>query len=158
VAVSSGAEIGGGIISDINITPLTDVMLVLLIIFMVTATFFISEPAMKVSLPPAVTSERETKQAGEITVIVSEAGTLFVDNEHVAPAGLVQALMRAARRVQSEPKVVVIRGDKQATYGAIIWVMDAARLVGLRHVSLATEEASKSGADSSSRSPGERPR
>jgi len=131
-----------GIISDINITPLTDVMLVLLIIFMVTATFFVTEPAMKVNLPPAVTSEREPEQGSEITVIVNRAGALFVDERQVMPADLVQALMAAAKRVQGERKVVMVRGDKQAAYGAVIWVMDAARLVGLRHVSLATAEVS----------------
>ena len=60
----------GAIIADINITPLTDVMLVLLIIFMVTATFFVTEPAMEVVLPPAVSSDLVTKEDGEITVIV----------------------------------------------------------------------------------------
>ena len=132
-----------GIISDINITPLTDVMLVLLIIFMVTATFFVTEPAMKVNLPPAVTSELEPEARGEITVIVNRAGTLFVDDRQVRPADLVQVLMATAKRVQREPKIVVVRGDRQAAYGAVIWVMDAARLVGLRHVSLATEEAKR---------------
>jgi len=142
MALNSQGEVGGsGIISDINITPLTDVMLVLLIIFMVTATFFVAEPAMKVNLPPAVTTDREPEAGGEITVIVNRAGALFVDNRPVRPADLVQALMAAARRIPKERKVVVVRGDKQAAYGAVIWVMDAARLVGLRHVSLATEEA-----------------
>jgi biopolymer transport protein ExbD len=131
------------IISDINITPLTDVMLVLLIIFMVTATFFVAEPAMKVNLPPAVTSEREPAKGSEITVIVNRAGEVLVEDRQVKPVDLVQALMAAAKRVRAEPKVVVVRGDKQAAYGAVIWVMDAARLVGLRHVSLATEEASR---------------
>ena len=60
----------GAIIADINITPLTDVMLVLLIIFMVTATFFVSEPAMQVQLPSAVSSDLVPREQGEITVIV----------------------------------------------------------------------------------------
>jgi biopolymer transport protein ExbD len=141
MALSGPSEVGGSsIIADINITPLTDVMLVLLIIFMVTATFFVTEPAMKVNLPPAVTSEREPEEGGEITVIVNRAGVLFVDNRQVRPADLVQALMAAARRIPNERKVVVVRGDRDDAYGAVIWVMDAARLVGLRYVSLATEE------------------
>jgi len=48
--------------------------------------------------------------------------------------------MEAARRVSAERKVVVVRGDREAAYGQIIWSMDSARLVGLRHVSLATEQ------------------
>jgi biopolymer transport protein ExbD len=127
------------IISEINITPLTDVMLVLLIIFMVTATFFVAEPAMQVELPPAVTSEIVTKGDGEITVIVNRDGDLFVNDQAVPAQELTQALMEAAREVTADQKVVVVRGDTEAAYGQIIWIMDSARLVGLRHVSLATE-------------------
>jgi biopolymer transport protein TolR len=128
----------GTIIAEINITPLTDVMLVLLIIFMVTATFFVTEPAMQVELPPAVSSDLVAKQDGEITVIVNAEGQLFV-NEQATPAEqLTQALMAAARETTGDPKVVVVRGDSEAAYGQIIWIMDSARLVGLRNVSLAT--------------------
>jgi len=128
------------IISDINITPLTDVMLVLLVIFMVTATFLVAEPAMQVELPPAVTSELETKKDGEIRVVVSRDGGLFVNERPVSADRLAQELMEAARGVSAERKVVVVRGDREAAYGQIIWIMDSARLVGLRHVSLATEQ------------------
>jgi biopolymer transport protein ExbD len=139
VAIQSQST-NGSIIAEINITPLTDVMLVLLIIFMVTATFFVSEPAMEVDLPPAVTSERATRGNGEITVIVNRDGDIFVDEQRVSVEALTQALMEAARKVESDQKLVVVRGDREAAYGQIIWIMDSARLVGLRHVSLATEE------------------
>jgi biopolymer transport protein TolR len=129
----------GTIIAEINITPLTDVMLVLLIIFMVTATFFVTEPAMEVELPPAVTSGVTPQQDGEITVIVNAEGQLFVNGEATPAEQLTQSLMDAAREIIAEPKVVVVRGDTDAAYGQIIWIMDSARLVGLRNVSLATE-------------------
>jgi len=129
----------GDIIADINITPLTDVMLVLLIIFMVTATFFVTEPAMEVVLPPAVSSDLVTKEDGEITVIVTAEGKLFVNEQATQAEGLTEALLEAARETESERKVVVVRGDTEAAYGQIIWIMDSARLVGLRNVSLATE-------------------
>jgi len=134
------------IISEINITPLTDVMLVLLIIFMVTATFFVAEPAMQVELPPAVSSELVTKGNGEITVIVNRDGDLFVDEQRVSAERLTEALMDAARNIDADRKVVVVRGDREAAYGQIIWIMDSARLVGLRHVSLSTERPEEDGA------------
>jgi biopolymer transport protein TolR len=133
-----------GIISEINITPLTDVMLVLLIIFMVTATFFVAEPAMQVELPPAVTSELVPREDGEITVVVKQDGGMTVDDRPTTETGLTNALLEAARTIQAERKVVVVRGDRQAAYGRVIWIMDAARLVGLRNVSLATEEPGRS--------------
>jgi len=138
MAVSLQRE-SNDIICEINITPLTDVMLVLLIIFMVTATFFVAEPAMQVELPPAVSSELVTREQNEITVLVNSAGEMRVGDTAVSEDGLTQALMDAARRISTPDKTVVIRGDRQAAYGKVIWIMDAARLVGLRHVSLATE-------------------
>jgi biopolymer transport protein ExbD len=134
-----------GIISEINITPLTDVMLVLLIIFMVTATFFVAEPAMQVELPPAVTSELVTKEDGEITVIVRQDGGMTVNDRPTTEADLTNALLEAARSIRAEKKVVVVRGDREAAYGRVIWIMDAARLVGLRNVSLATEKPGRGG-------------
>ena len=129
----------GDIIAEINITPLTDVMLVLLIIFMVTATFFVTEPAMQVELPPAVSSDLVTRKDGEITVVINREGDLFVDEQKVAPEELTRALLDAARESISDYKVVVVRGDTEAAYGQIIWIMDSARLVGLRNISLSTE-------------------
>ena len=129
-----------GIISEINITPLTDVMLVLLIIFMVTATFFVAEPAMQVALPPAVTSELVPKEEGEITVIVKQDGSMTVNDKPTTESDLTNALLDAARSIHADKKVVVVRGDREAAYGRVIWIMDAARLVGLRNVSLATEK------------------
>jgi biopolymer transport protein ExbD len=129
-----------GIISEINITPLTDVMLVLLIIFMVTATFFVAEPGMQVELPPAMTSELVPKEDGEITVIVKKDGGMTVNDQPTTEAGLTNALLEAARSSHADRKVVVVRGDREAAYGRVIWIMDAARLVGLRNVSLATEK------------------
>ena len=64
---------------------------------------------------------------------------LFVDDEPVSADQLTQALIAAARNIEAERKVVMVRGDHQAAYGQIIWIMDSARLVGLRHISLATE-------------------
>ena len=132
----------GKIISDINITPLTDVMLVLLIIFMVTATFFVAEPAMRVSLPSAVTGTTEAEDTRDIAVTISETGEVGVNGKMVRMQDLVQELLNAAREIEGK-KVVRIRGDKDVRYGAIIYVMDAARLVGLRHVALATEKESE---------------
>jgi biopolymer transport protein TolR len=139
MAIPSLQDGDGAIISEINITPLTDVMLVLLIIFMVTATFFVAQPAMQVELPPAVSSELVTKEQGEITVTVGRDGAMRVADQPVAEEDLTQALMEAARNLHGENKTVVVRGDREAAYGKVIWIMDAARLVGLRHVSLATE-------------------
>jgi biopolymer transport protein ExbD len=127
------------IISEINITPLTDVMLVLLIIFMVTATFFVTQPAMQVELPSAISSERIPKTDGEITVFVNQDGSLCIADKPIKKEELSTALIEAAKMIHTEPKTVVVKGDNDAAYGQIIWIMDSARLVGLRNISLATK-------------------
>jgi len=133
---------GAKIISDINITPLTDVMLVLLIIFMVTATFFVAEPAMRVRLPSAVTGQKATDESQEISVTISKDGEIEVEGKQVALEGLVEELIAAARAVEGS-KIVRIRADREVRYGTIIFAMDAARLVGLNHIALATETAAE---------------
>jgi len=130
------------IISEINITPLTDVMLVLLIVFMVTATFFMAEPTMQVSLPSAVTGEKQVGETKEISVTISRIAEVEVNGKATTMQDLVKELMRAAKEIEGD-KVVRIRADKEVQYGAIIYAMDAARLVGLRRVALATAQEEK---------------
>jgi biopolymer transport protein ExbD len=127
------------IISDINITPLTDVMLVLLIIFMVTATFLVVEPSFDVRLPGAVTARSQPEPERTITISVSQAGDLEVNGGAVERKHLVESLIAAARNLPPGERLVMVRGDRDADYGTIVYVMDAARLVGLRQVALATE-------------------
>ena len=88
-----------------------------------------------------MTSELVPKSNGEITVLVKEGGAVTVDGRPATDANLTSVLLEAARNIQADKKVVVVRGDRQAAYGKVIWIMDAARLVGLRNVSLATEQS-----------------
>jgi len=127
------------IITDINITPLTDVMLVLLIIFMVTATFLVIEPSLDVRLPSAVTARSRPEPECTITVSIARDGALKVNGKPADREHLVDALLAAARNLPPGQRLVMVRGDRDANYGTIIAVMDAARLVGLRQVALATE-------------------
>jgi biopolymer transport protein ExbD len=127
------------IISDINITPLTDVMLVLLIIFMVTATFLVVEPSLNVRLPSAVTARNRPEPERTVTVVISRGGGLQVNGKRTDREHLVDSLIVAARNLPPGQRSVMVRGDRDADYGTIVYVMDAARLVGLRDVALATE-------------------
>ncbi|KPJ62532.1 hypothetical protein AMK68_04820 [candidate division KD3-62 bacterium DG_56] len=129
------------IISDINITPLTDVMLVLLIIFMVTATFLVVEPSLDVRLPSAVTARARPEPERTITVSVAREGGIKVNGRASDREHLVEAMLAAARNLPPGERVVMVRGDRDADYGTIVFVMDAARLVGLTKVALATEPA-----------------
>ncbi len=128
----------GGMIGQMNITPLTGVMLILLIVLMATATILVPEPSPPVDLPAAASSEIIAGERGEIVVAVDRDGALFVDEQPVGAEEFTRALLDASRRLAADRKVVLVRADLEAPYGRIIWIMDSARLAGLRHIALAT--------------------
>lgn len=124
------------IVSGINITPLTDVALVLLLIFMMTATFLGLEEGIEVELPGAATATPR-EDVGAILVLVDGSGRVVIDSQEIRSDQLIPAFREKARVGGS--KQVVIRGDRKASYQDVFRVMDAARLAGLSDIALATQ-------------------
>jgi biopolymer transport protein ExbD len=129
-----GAGGGDAIVAEINITPLTDVFLVLLIIFMVTASAIQSQ-GKNVNLPEAAVSD--TSPQG-VTVTVTKDGLVQVNDETVAPDQLVPALTAALE--DSREKFVVLRGDRQVLLGQAVNILDVAQQAGARGIGLATRK------------------
>ena len=131
-----------------NVTPLVDVVLVLLIIFMVVI------PAMsevvEVKLPGIVNvDEKQDEKAKPFILSVSEQGALFIDEDSVAPAKLELALRAASRR---EPtRRLVLRADVGIPYGKIRPIYLVAQEVGFPGVSLRVNHRRESGAPTASR-------
>jgi biopolymer transport protein TolR len=121
-------------LSEINVTPFVDVALVLLIIFMVTASAIQSQ-SKNVNLPEAAVSE--TSPQG-VTVTVTKDGTVQVNDETVPPAKLVAALTAALE--DSREKFVVLRGDRQVLLGQAVNILDVAQQAGARGIGLATRK------------------
>jgi biopolymer transport protein ExbD len=124
-------------ITDINITPLVDVCLVLVIIFMVTAPMF-SEPALKVDLPAAHTKEGEEKD--KITLTLSKDGQYALDYEKFATAEALTPRLKE-KLAESESKLVILRADKDADYGPLTDLMARAKDAGARSMTIATEQS-----------------
>jgi biopolymer transport protein ExbD len=122
---------------EINVTPLTDVALVLLVIFMLTATFLGVEQGVDVDLPGAA-SATPRQDVGAVLVMVAMDGRVRIDSQEIPRDKLVQAFREKA--AVGGRKQVVIRGDRAASYKAVFEVMDAARLAGLSDISLATQQ------------------
>ncbi len=120
------------IVAEINITPLTDVFLVLLIIFMVT-TSVIQSQSKNVDLPGAEVSEL-TPQG--VTVTVTQEGRLLVNDEPTSEADLYAALEAALSRARE--KLVILRGDRQVLLGQAVNVLDVAQQAGAKGIALAT--------------------
>ena len=122
-------KLGGGgdePLTEINIVPLVDIVLVVLIIFMVTATYMDDE-GIKVTLPEAATGE--TVEPSSLGITVAADGALFLDGAPVTE----QALRAAVRTAKSEhPDVVcLIAGDKDARHGDVTRVIDLVKQEGV---------------------------
>ena len=118
----------------INITPLIDVMFLLLIFFMVSATFR-QFPGIDISLPVAATAEPQ-EQRGH-TVYVTAAGALLLDNQEVTVPGLRLALAEILER-QPDARLV-LEAHGRAPFEAVVTAMDIAREVGGSRLIIATE-------------------
>lgn len=138
-----GEESGdGGIVAEINITPLTDVFLVLLIIFMVTSSV-IANTGKDVDLPEAAQSSDTPPQAVNVTVTAAEE--VQVNGEAVRMEDLRARLEQAL--AQTEDKTVILRGDRELVLGRAVYVLDQAQLAGAEGFALATtrEKAARGG-------------
>jgi biopolymer transport protein ExbD len=135
-ALPSGDDSGDGddgIVAEINVTPLTDVFLVLLIIFMVTTTIVQNE-GKNIDLPEGTHSE-ETPQG--VTVSVGQDGRIQVNERVVEHADLLSALEEAVAGAQE--KIVVLRGDKNILFGEAVNILDLAQQAGAKGISIATQ-------------------
>jgi biopolymer transport protein TolR len=127
--------------ADINVTPLVDVMLVLLIIFMVTAPLLAA--GMKVDLPRAKAAQPLNPKE-PVVVIVGKDGQVALGADTIDPADLVQ-LVRA-RMGGDSSRIVHLRGDKDAAYGQVVAVMDQLATHGITHIAIVTDAGKKAAA------------
>jgi biopolymer transport protein ExbD len=125
----------GGVKSDINVTPLVDVMLVLLIIMMLVAPLL--QQGVQLTLPTAVNTIDKPDTADQTVVYVDAQGKLYV-NQILVPVDDVPARLQAHFEDKTE-RIVYLRGDRDAPYGAIMSMMDALRKAGIDSVALITE-------------------
>ncbi len=120
--------------SEVNLTPMLDVVFIMLIFFIVTASF-VKEAGIDVSRPPAATAER--KERGNILVAITENDQIWIDRRQVDPRALRANIERL--HAENPQGSVVIQADKNSKNGLLVTVMDAARLAGVSNVSLAAE-------------------
>lgn len=123
---------------EINLVPMIDVLLVILIFLMITTTYSkFSE--MEISLPQA-TSDKPVEHPNVISISVSAAGAYGVNGVSVEQS-TAEALSSALRKTAEDrpDPVIVINADADATHQAVIRVMEAARLAGYNHITFTTE-------------------
>jgi biopolymer transport protein ExbD len=120
--------------NEVNLTPMLDVVFIMLIFFIVTASF-VKEAGIDVNRPNAATAER--KEKGNILVAISENNQIWIDRRQVDP----RALRANIERMHAENPLaaVVIQADEESKNKLLVLVMDAARLAGVKNVSIAAE-------------------
>ena len=119
--------------NEINITPLTDIFLVLLIIMMVIAPL-LDQQGLNLTVPENVAEEQlKNKDSKIMTVMVAADDTFYMDDQIVAPKDLENAI-RA--QINNYPDGLLIRSDEESTHGAVVKVMDSARNAGVKSISI----------------------
>jgi biopolymer transport protein ExbD len=124
------------VIADINITPFVDIILVVLIIFMVTASTIV-ETSIKVNLPDAATGEATESTSLGLTLL--EDGGLMLDGVRVTPEELGETLVKA--KAESDEVVCLIAADRLVAHGRVIWLMDLVKSKGITKFALNINKA-----------------
>ena len=132
----SAEESGEGLMAEINITPLTDIFLVLLIIFMITTSAMV-ESAAKVNLPKA---SQTVQEARGLTVSMTADGKIFVNQMQVDRAQLEPTLRDLL--ADDAKKLVILQGDQSVMLGEAVHIMDLAKRAGAQAISIAAQKVS----------------
>jgi len=124
--------------AEINVTPLVDVMLVLLIIFMVTA------PLLKAGVPVELPESRAkalAEEARQVTIAMARDGKVYLDDIELAPGELADRLAGLPREADGAPPQVTLRADRGLDYGAVMGVMGELNRAGFNRIALVTSAA-----------------
>lgn len=129
--------------SDINITPLTDIFLVLLIIFMVTSTVIVNQSqgakaGLKVNLPQGGASD-VTTSANDLSIAILTDGRLVLGGDVVSADELKRALEQA--KAKSPDTLVIVQADEGVPHGKVVEVMEMAKTAGLAQLAIGVREA-----------------
>lgn len=132
-----GNDDNGNIFAEINITPLTDIFLVLLIIFMITSSAIV-ESGGRVNLPSVVKTQSEPRGT---TVTITPAHEIYVNQKKVSEANLEGSLREALNA--SPDKIVILRGDREVLLGEAVRVLSRIKKAGAAEIAIAAEMEKK---------------
>jgi len=144
MAMNMGAAASGGhrrrrrhaVMSEINVTPMVDVMLVLLIIFMISA------PLLTVGVPidlPQTQANSLNQDKEPLTVSVNDKGQVFLQNSEIAVDELVPKLRAVTEARGGAAERIFVRGDRKVDYGTVMKIMGRLSAAGFSRVALVTE-------------------
>ena len=135
MAMNVGGKSEGEVMSDINVTPLVDVMLVLLIIFIITIPVIVAQ--VHLNLPKATNLPTQTKPEN-ITISVDKDGNMYWNTKLLPSLAVLKDELRGIARIDPQPEVH-IRGDSDVRYQFVGQVLVASQQIGIRKVAFITE-------------------
>jgi biopolymer transport protein ExbD len=128
-----------GEITGINVTPLVDVMLVLLVVFMVTSTYIVQQ-SIQVQLPKAATGEN-TPKVKNLAFVLDKSGIMFLDGK---PISLEDIAVRVQAEKSADPNVqlqALVAADKETPHGFVVSLIDAVRRQGITDLAINVEKS-----------------
>jgi biopolymer transport protein ExbD len=125
----------GGVMAEINVTPLVDVMLVMLIIFMITTPMM--NHKVKVDLPVKSVTAKEEEKAMPLTLAIDDAGQMYLEDALIDQRGLEDRLRREA--LKTPQPMIELRADKTTQYKQIAEAMATVKNAGIRKLGFITE-------------------
>jgi biopolymer transport protein TolR len=131
----------GGVKSDINVTPLVDVMLVLLIIMMLVAPLL--QQGVSVKLPIAANTVDKPETQGQTVIAIGKNKELYINAKPVREGELATRVNEIIEN--QKEKIVLIKADEEVEYGAVMSAMDQLRQAGIEDIGLVTERKLKPG-------------
>ncbi|MEE2609140.1 MAG: ExbD/TolR family protein [Acidobacteriota bacterium] len=131
----------GGVKSDINVTPMVDVMLVLLIIMMLIAPML--QQGVDVRLPQAANTVDKPETDSQTVLSITADRRFYVNSVQVAESEMLNRIQGALE--ETRERIVLIKGDEDAPYGSIMTVMDELRRVGIEDVGLIVDRRLRAG-------------
>jgi len=134
-----GNQGAGDVKSDINVTPLVDVCLVLLIIFMVVTPML--QKGVNITLPPAAAAEKKPDSGNTLTVSVAKDGRIYIERDQVPKDNFLNAMREIHDR--SPEKTIYVKADRFLKYGDVKEVMIQVNQAGFERVGLLTEPKSE---------------
>jgi biopolymer transport protein TolR len=143
MGMSSGSGIGSAVTSDINVTPMADIMLVLLIIFMITT------PLLQEGIAVNKAKARNAQEAPEVegkeatTVTVTRSQEIYINDQPVSPEDLLDEL--ETRVALAPEKPLFIKSDVAAPYGMIVSIVNKAREAGVERIGLLVDRETRQG-------------
>jgi biopolymer transport protein TolR len=130
----------GGIIGDINVTPLVDITLVLLIVFMITVPAIVNNPSIKVELPKASTGDDTLKSTLAITLQRTDSGYSLYANGELTNEPSLRALIPGLLAKNKELQTI-IAADKGIAYGDVVHIVDVVKTLGVHKFALNIDAA-----------------